>query len=434
MIMKKFFTLFAMALLALSMQADIYIVGGAPFGGWNTSNGMLMNDNGDGTYTVTVELSGTNWFVFADGLTDAPDMWDQFNNEFRFGPTTGVNQIVTVGEYVSTQRQGNGNGSYQFAAGIEPAEFTITFDLENMEFIIEGDEVDPNPGFKYFTVAGTPASVFGTTWDTSNTENDMVLNEETGLWTLDKYECLLPDSYVAFKVVANHDWGNAWPAEDYYYYVEKPGYYDVHFTFDSATYEINVTSEFVRDNDEPGEDPRTDDLFILGEVNGNGWAPNLGVAMDTEDKNIYTAQVSTTGTNPGEEGDENAYSYFSFTSKLAETADDWDSISRNRLGAIENDYLVSEDLLGTELPLSGFGHSESFKIPSGKVYNFTVNLDEMTFVITEDSGVDEVAAGKIVAGKRYYNVMGQEMSEMNGVTIVVTRYTDGTTSVAKVIK
>ena len=48
--------------------------------------------------------------------------------------------------------------------------------------------------------------------------------------------------------------------------------------------------------------------------------------------------------------------------------------------------------------------------------------------------VDEVAAGKTVAGVRYYNMAGQEMQEANGMTIVVTTYTDGTTSAVKVIK
>jgi len=48
--------------------------------------------------------------------------------------------------------------------------------------------------------------------------------------------------------------------------------------------------------------------------------------------------------------------------------------------------------------------------------------------------VDEVAAGKSVAGVRYFNLAGQEMQEANGMTIVVTTYTDGTTSTAKVIK
>lgn len=48
--------------------------------------------------------------------------------------------------------------------------------------------------------------------------------------------------------------------------------------------------------------------------------------------------------------------------------------------------------------------------------------------------VDEVNACKSVAGVRYYNMAGQEMPQAAGITIAVTTYTDGTTSVAKVIK
>ena len=43
-------------------------------------------------------------------------------------------------------------------------------------------------------------------------------------------------------------------------------------------------------------------------------------------------------------------------------------------------------------------------------------------------------AGKSVAGVRYFNMAGQEMSEANGLTIVVTTFTDGTTSAVKVVK
>ncbi len=48
--------------------------------------------------------------------------------------------------------------------------------------------------------------------------------------------------------------------------------------------------------------------------------------------------------------------------------------------------------------------------------------------------VDELVNGKTVAGVRYYNMAGQEMQEANGMTIVVTTYTDGTTSSVKVMK
>ena len=48
--------------------------------------------------------------------------------------------------------------------------------------------------------------------------------------------------------------------------------------------------------------------------------------------------------------------------------------------------------------------------------------------------VDELNAAKTVAGVRYFNLAGQEMQEADGMTIVVTTYTDGTTSAVKVMK
>ena len=49
-------------------------------------------------------------------------------------------------------------------------------------------------------------------------------------------------------------------------------------------------------------------------------------------------------------------------------------------------------------------------------------------------GVDELISNKQVANVRYYNLMGQEMKDADGLTIVVTTYTDGTISSAKVMK
>ena len=50
------------------------------------------------------------------------------------------------------------------------------------------------------------------------------------------------------------------------------------------------------------------------------------------------------------------------------------------------------------------------------------------------TGIDELVNGKNVAGVRFFNMAGQEMQKVDGVTIVVTTYTDGTTSAVKVIK
>ena len=65
-------------------------------------------------------------------------------------------------------------------------------------------------------------------------------------------------------------------------------------------------------------------------------------------------------------------------------------------------------------------------IETGNKY---VQISQGTFV-----DVDELNADKTVAGVRYFNMAGQEMQEANGMTIVVTTYTDGTTNAVKVMK
>ena len=60
---------------------------------------------------------------------------------------------------------------------------------------------------------------------------------------------------------------------------------------------------------------------------------------------------------------------------------------------------------------------------------------DATSRINDGSGIENVVAGKEIAGVRYINVAGQE-SDMpfDGINIVVTTYTDGTSTTVKVIK
>ena len=79
-----------------------------------------------------------------------------------------------------------------------------------------------------------------------------------------------------------------------------------------------------------------------------------------------------------------------------------------------------------EITVLAYAEAED-KLPSDEV--------ERTFELNNTAtSVNELTNGKAVAGVRYFNMAGQEMQEANGITIVVTTYTDGTTSAVKVIK
>ncbi len=63
-------------------------------------------------------------------------------------------------------------------------------------------------------------------------------------------------------------------------------------------------------------------------------------------------------------------------------------------------------------------------------------MDVVVPALPEDpgTGVNELMNGKSIATVRYFNMAGQEMQEANGMTIVVTTYSDGTTTAVKVMK
>lgn len=365
--MKKILTLFVMVvMLAFSSKAAYYMVGNAPFGDWNPGAGVEMTQNSDGTYSYTATISGSVWFVFASGLSAD---WGEFNSNYRFGPS-GSDVEVFVGQWVDTPE--GGDKSYKFTG--TGGEYVFTFNPYIKKFKIEG-YVAPIV-IDTYTVAGVPTTIFGTEWDNANTDNDMV-KQEDGTYKLQKFGCELGEgTEIAFKVVGNHDWGNAWPGENFVYTVEQSGVYDVTFTFNPETKLPGI--ELVQSG---SITVLTGDLFILGEVNGNGWDPSNGVKMDTEDGNVFTGNITTTGANI-DEADGNGYSYFSFTTKLGENAEDWGSIAAYRIGATENDYLLSEDLYGIELPLGNFGQGNSFKIPAGE-FGLTVDVVNKTMIVNK---------------------------------------------------
>ena len=104
-----------------------------------------------------------------------------------------------------------------------------------------------------------------------------------------------------------------------------------------------------------------DKVYVLGNINTTGWAPNNGFEMTTENGEKYTATIDFVDPYGG-------YSYFSFSTALGNT---WDDIVNDRMGATSNNFLINEARLGTEL--SVVAGTNSFKIPVGK-YNLTLYL------------------------------------------------------------
>lgn len=64
-----------------------------------------------------------------------------------------------------------------------------------------------------------------------------------------------------------------------------------------------------------------------------------------------------------------------------------------------------------------------------------VRLDAFAITANNPTAFDEMSVGKAIANVKYFNLAGQEMTELtDGVNLVVTTYTDGTRTTSKVIR
>ena len=342
------------ALVSYNANAAMYIVGSDPFGNWNPGNGVEMTDNGDGTYSYTTTVSNTVYFVFGDGLNSE---WNVFNPNYRIGPTGGSDQVVNAGEWTTTQKAPNGSKSYKFTGS--GGDYLFTFDATNMRFKVEG-YVEPIV-INTYSVAGEPASIFGAEWSDTNTATDMTLVDGLYTWGKEGVE-LTAGTTIKFKIVGNHDWGFAWPEEDVVRTIDETGIYDLKFTFDPATEEVGFTATKVQDG--PEVNPLTGHLYIVGQVNNNGWNPSTAIEMTAGENNVFT--LTDAVISDAEEG----YGFFSFMSKLGENANDWPN--DYRIGATENGYEV---VSGTAAPLGewNLSHDNAFKALAG-YYDITVDL------------------------------------------------------------
>ena len=263
--MKKLTLILSMmiALVGFNANAAMYIVGNVPFGDWNPGGGVEMTNNGDGTYTYTTTITGSVYFVFGDGLDGD---WDVFNADYRYGPANG-NETVTTNEWMPTQKAGD-HGSYLIHGNGE--EFTFIFDEDNQQFMVEG-EGGPIEITSY-TVVG-PGTIFGTNWDKTDVNNDMVKGAD-GVYTWSKENVTLYGNFD-FKVVGNHDYDiYQWPiVGNWTAHVAEEGIYTIDITFDPEADDADRITCTLTKTSEVGPIVHTYTVAGTQNVFGSDWNP-----------------------------------------------------------------------------------------------------------------------------------------------------------------
>lgn len=94
-----------------------------------------------------------------------------------------------------------------------------------------------------YSVAGSPATVFGAAWSETSTATDMQQGTDGLYWWKANGVELAANTKVEFKVVVDHSWGQAYPNDNFVVTIEEDASYDLTFTFNASTKEVNCIVE-----------------------------------------------------------------------------------------------------------------------------------------------------------------------------------------------
>lgn len=132
-------------------------------------------------------------------------------------------------------------------------------------------------------------------------------------------------------------------------------------------------------------------MYIIGNVNEGGFAPNNGIAMTSTEEGVFTGEALI--------GNEmlSGYGYFGFAEKLGASAADteWSKMGA-RYGAASKDFEpVFTDKVATCDVAAG---ENSFKVAADKTFTFVLDLKNMKLTLTEKEVVPQPNKATIVYG------------------------------------
>ena len=244
-IMKKFLSLIAAVLFAGSMMAEEATMTAGTNGSACTVNDVAGikcgTSKAGGDMTITVGAGATKLSFYAAAWKGVTDLsLNLAADGVTFSPAS---VSLTADDGISNNTPFTLVGSAEaFKFEVEltgvTAETTIAVTSSAAKrFVVWGasyetGEVPPTPADTY-TVAGSDAAIFGTSWDVTNTANDMV--KANGIYKWEKAELNLAVGDIEFKVAKNHSWDIAYPAQNYVLNIAEAGEYTLTITFDPST-------------------------------------------------------------------------------------------------------------------------------------------------------------------------------------------------------
>ena len=411
-------SLLALATMAMASMANaatnFYILGEANGNSWAPNVGVQMEDDDEddpglyfsATVTFNGENSGYSYFSFTEKLGANASDWSGIASS-RWGATANNFDLTSyIDEDDATIQKGE--NSFKIPAGT----YEIYVDLE--EKLVSVYAVEPeDPDAVHVYIIGTVDEM---TWNPAegtemyNDEGDNVLYTAEGVVVENSgdgygyfgFTTKLAEDENDWDAIASSRFGAVGSGDveiteaqlgtelsltkaGYQAFKLAAGTYD--FTVNYSTMKLTV----VKGEDTP-DDPDEGGVYVMGTVDGNNWAANVGVAMEEgENEGEYSLACAVSDAGEG-------YGYFSFTTALAEGADDWDAIADKRFGAVsEGDFNLTDELLGQEISLT-YENGQAIKAPAAEDYTIVVNLNTMKAVITRGETPEPPAEKVYVMG------------------------------------
>ena len=367
---------------------DLYLFGPAAQG-WDPTKGDKMTyDETSETYSISINPESPTTFSFTTKLAENADDWAAIAT-YRFGADTDGNDFVFNENYLDSALALVQTDQPGHAFAVPAGQYTLTVDLNNKTLVISGTitPIEPEPTKVYIlgNVAGD--------WDPTTGQEMTSEDGETFTANLVAVDAGDGNSYFSFTKklgswdeIAMYRFGAQSEGD---YWVTADNIHDTIPLVDNGktlripageyTLTVNLTDMTLLIGGEIIVPVDTAEVYILGEVNGNQWAPKVGVKMEFKD-GIYTATITA------EPSGENTAAYFGFSTALAENDDQggWDYIAPYRFGPWSEDgnFLMTDELFGEEISLSFEGYS-TIQIDKG-TYNVTIDLENSKLVIEKN--------------------------------------------------
>ena len=389
---------------------NYYITGSNELGlGWSAAPTTAMTFDPTTrryTYSGTLATSGSYGFVFANGQGANAEDWENFNNNFRIGPTNGDETIIVNSGWHGTQQSHGDHGAYMVNLSNGP--FTITYDPATNQFEVTGIQ----PIF----ITGEPG--LGLSWEYAP-KKLMTYDANTGYYTYsydlakeEVYHFVFADGqasgnndeegWAVFNgtyrigptgdsderyLVGVDDWMSTQyaripggtPAYSYYAKMAK-GTATIYFDYaggDSTSMRFKILTQ----------NAASGDLYMMGGLTIDSvqhyYNANDGVLMKyDQSKELYYLNHVILNNNAS----------FCFTTLLGHSSDDWSNVGTRYGNNDTSDphyyeapggdgqighFKVFSEKVNTQMPLDEWDDTEGeWKMYTAGIYNVVVSLEE----------------------------------------------------------